>query len=264
MARKEIDLTTPQPNGKMGEPTKSAWEKVNDMTSEIYSAIYNFPGLIIGMIPRYLSANVVTISSGACHIPSVNTVIEFPDINVQGPLQINTWYHLYCKYASGSISAEIISTPPSAPYSGTARTKPGDSSSRYIYSIKTDSNGAIIPFIVQSNNEFRYCIGNPVAPLRSLSNGKATTRTSVNLSGAIPITAIGGLFLISNTDSSLFANLTLPGIASAAIVGVAPGGGSAGQFIPHPTNASQVMEYYYASTPANGLYIDAIGFTVAR
>lgn len=38
MARQEIDLTTPQPNGKMGEPTKAAWEKVNDMTAEIYSS----------------------------------------------------------------------------------------------------------------------------------------------------------------------------------------------------------------------------------
>ena len=39
MPRQEIDLTTPQPNGKMGEPTKSAWEKVNDMTAEIYAGI---------------------------------------------------------------------------------------------------------------------------------------------------------------------------------------------------------------------------------
>lgn len=39
MARQEIDLTTPQPNGKMGEPTKSAWEKVNDMTEELYAGI---------------------------------------------------------------------------------------------------------------------------------------------------------------------------------------------------------------------------------
>lgn len=38
MARQEIDLTTPQPNGKMGEPTKAAWEKVNDMTAEIYAS----------------------------------------------------------------------------------------------------------------------------------------------------------------------------------------------------------------------------------
>lgn len=42
MARQEIDLTTPQPNGKMGEPTKSAWEKVNSMTEELYS-FYNLP-----------------------------------------------------------------------------------------------------------------------------------------------------------------------------------------------------------------------------
>lgn len=39
MARQEIDLTTPQPNGKMGEPTKSAWEKVNDMTEELYDGV---------------------------------------------------------------------------------------------------------------------------------------------------------------------------------------------------------------------------------
>ncbi len=38
MPRQEIDLTTPQPNGKMGEPTKTAWEKVNDMTAELYSS----------------------------------------------------------------------------------------------------------------------------------------------------------------------------------------------------------------------------------
>lgn len=39
MARQEIDLTTPQPNGRMGEPTKAAWEKVNDMTLELYAGI---------------------------------------------------------------------------------------------------------------------------------------------------------------------------------------------------------------------------------
>lgn len=45
MARQEIDLTTPQPNGKMGEPTKSAWEKVNDMTAEIYDGLEDYSQL---------------------------------------------------------------------------------------------------------------------------------------------------------------------------------------------------------------------------
>lgn len=46
MARQEIDLTTPQPNGKMGEPTKAAWEKVNDMTAEIFSEDISNEGLV--------------------------------------------------------------------------------------------------------------------------------------------------------------------------------------------------------------------------
>lgn len=36
MARQVIDLTTPQPGGRQGEPTASAWTKVNDMTLELY------------------------------------------------------------------------------------------------------------------------------------------------------------------------------------------------------------------------------------
>lgn len=39
MARQVIDLTTPQPNGKFGEPTKAAWTKVNDMTLELYNGL---------------------------------------------------------------------------------------------------------------------------------------------------------------------------------------------------------------------------------
>lgn len=38
MARQVIDLTTPQPGGRQGEPTASAWQKVNDMTAELYAS----------------------------------------------------------------------------------------------------------------------------------------------------------------------------------------------------------------------------------
>lgn len=51
MARQEIDLTTPQPNGKMGEPTKAAWEKVNDMTEELYAGMYGSNMLINCGVP---------------------------------------------------------------------------------------------------------------------------------------------------------------------------------------------------------------------
>lgn len=263
MARQVIDLTTPQPGGRQGEPTASAWQKVNDMTLEIYQSIGGMAGYISGLIPRYTIPNGCAISSGAAYIQSAGRVVEVPDITVQGSLQVNTWYHIYLTFVSGVLGAEIVSSAPTV-YSGTARNKLNDGSRRYIYSLKTDSSGAIIPFIVQSDGMFRYCIGNPVAPLRRLADGRATTRTTVSLSAAMPETSIGGLLLISNTDTTMFANLTIPGVASAAIVGVAPGGGTSGQFVPHPTDASQNLQYYYASTPASGLYIDVIGFTIAR
>lgn len=52
MARQEIDLTTPQPNGKMGEPTKSAWAKVNDMTSELYPLAEGAKSIADAALPK--------------------------------------------------------------------------------------------------------------------------------------------------------------------------------------------------------------------
>lgn len=67
MARQEIDLTTPQPNGKMGEPTKAAWEKVNDMTEELYDGLDSSTIISYGESAQSFSvtaggANIITRS----------------------------------------------------------------------------------------------------------------------------------------------------------------------------------------------------------
>lgn len=73
MARQEIDLTTPQPNGKMGEPTKSAWDKVNDMTEELYS-FYNLPTSI-----AYAETTSSYIASGAGgNVPGLAVTFQAP------------------------------------------------------------------------------------------------------------------------------------------------------------------------------------------
>lgn len=72
MARQVIDLTTPQPNGRMGEPTKSAWEKVNDMTAELYplteGALQKTGGNVTGTIES--SARILAAGSGAPNVGS--------------------------------------------------------------------------------------------------------------------------------------------------------------------------------------------------
>lgn len=71
MARQEIDLTTPQPNGKMGEPTKSAWEKVNDMTEELYA------GIDESTIIAYGESTVpITVTGGGANIITMSFVAK--------------------------------------------------------------------------------------------------------------------------------------------------------------------------------------------
>ncbi len=73
MARQEIDLTTPQPNGKMGEPTKSAWEKVNSMTDELYS-FYNLPTSI-----AYAETTTsYTVGSSGGNVPGLSVTFQAP------------------------------------------------------------------------------------------------------------------------------------------------------------------------------------------
>lgn len=73
MARQEIDLTTPQPNGKMGEPTKSAWEKVNDMTEELYQ-FYNLPTSI-----AYAETSSSFTAGGAGgNVPGLSVTFQAP------------------------------------------------------------------------------------------------------------------------------------------------------------------------------------------
>ncbi len=222
-------------------------------------------GYIDGALMTYAGQSAITVGPGSCYIPGAKTAVEFADIAKSGlSLSASTWYHLYIYLNGTTPDVEVATTAPSAPYIGRARSKSGDSSRRYVGSIKTDASGAVLPFIVGSDGAFRYLVGNNAAPLRCLANGKATSRSTVSLSQAMPVTATGGIFVMSNTDSSVYANLSVPGAAAASVLGIAPGGALAGQVVSFPTDANQAVDYYYSSAPTNGLYVDVVGFTLGR
>lgn len=265
MARQVIDTTTNH-GAYIGDPAVVAFGKANDNFAELYGYTGGVRALIVGLKMQYYAVNGLTVGSGAAYVPGANAVVEAPtSITVTNlSLQPNTWYHAFLALSGSTPIIEVSASALSAPYMGLARTRADDVGKRYIGSVRTDNVGAIIPFTIETNGSFRYLIGNPLAPLRCLANGKATVRTTVSLAAAMPPTAVGGLFLMSNTDSAQFANVSIPGIGASAVVGVAPGGGLAGQFIPHPTDGAQSFDYYYSSLPANGLYVDVLGFTAGR
>ena len=230
------------------------------------TANWSGQGYIDGLKMQWVSATAVTVTSGAAFVPSLNKCLPVPNaIPVTGlVLAASTWYHVYLYSNAGVPAIEVVTTAPAAPYNGTARTKTSDTSRRYIGSVLTDSTGNLQQFKVDSAGQFRYLVVPANSGLRFLSNGKATVRTAVSLSGGMPITATNAILQLSNTDSSFYVNFGNPSAATAGPLGVSPGGAGAGAIVTAPTDTNQSVDYYYTTAPTNGFFIDVYGFSVER
>lgn len=224
------------------------------------------PGYIDGLKMVWVSGTALTVTSGAAYIQSLGRVLRVPsDIAKAGlTLSASTWYHVYLFLNGATPDIEIVTTAPTAPYNGTARTKTGDTSRRYVGSIRTDASGNVLLFRhVPSTGTMLY----PAAAtaLRVLSNGGATSSTTVDCSAAVPVTAssIGCRFL-----NNAAAGDTLwigPGDRTVSggdyFLAVGASGATAFQFA--PLDASQRLAYIH-STATSGAYIDPYGYTFER
>lgn len=264
MARQEIDLTTPQPNGKMGEPTKSAWEKVNDMTLELYGDIssYSTQASISGLGVEWVNASTLRVLSGSAYVPSVSaTVALSSDVLVPiAGFSSGTFGHLYLT-ASGTIEASP--TVPSSRYSGWARTKSGDNSSRYIFTFLVVGTG-VFRFTHRPSSGAVFWIANINAtPLVLVSSGAATTATTVSAAGAVPVTAVSAFMSILNYGTALsyvtISNSDGPAVPSGYLSLVGPGTGD-----PEiPLDASRSYTYAYDG-PSNTSFHRCCGYRFER
>lgn len=259
MARQVIDLTTPQPNGKMGEPTKSAWEKTNDNFAELYSISYD-PSLIYGAEVEYVSGGSYRVTPGSFYIPSIDSVVTFSSAVTKSPsLPVNQYLHVYGFVNAGSVDFEAVTTAPSAPYFGAARTKSGDTSRRYLGTLKIGADGSIFNFI-KVGNDCYYQASILASPFVVLSNGNQSTITLVNCSAVIPPVSRVGLFTVTNSDAS--ARLDLYNGAGAGPVAFVNGSNSDQLRI--PLNSSQQIQYTYASLPSGSSNIRVSGYSFQR
>lgn len=221
------------------------------------------PGYIDGLQLVWNSGTSYSVLSGSCYVPSVGANVNFPSIITKTGLSLSasTWYHLYAFLNEGVPDIEHVTTAPSAPYNGRARTKSGDTTRRYVGSIRTDSGGNIIQFKVDTAGDFRYLTANTAQ--RILSAGTATVRTTVSGSNFIPVTATHAILIVVNTDTVVFWNLSQPEATTAAILGVAPN--TSGSVITFPCSDAQQIDYGYSVAPGTGsAFIDVVGFQVGR
>jgi len=105
-------------------------------------------GYVEGLIPVWLSSTSIFITPGSAYIPSLSKCLVGTGVTLSGlSLPANTWCYLYI-YNNNGVQAYTISTEaPSAPYSGTARTRPGDPSWRFLCALRTGSGGALRNFL---------------------------------------------------------------------------------------------------------------------
>jgi hypothetical protein len=226
-----------------------------------------FAGLITGLILEWVSGTSLRVRSGAAHIESTGKVFAVPSSVTKSSLSLSndTTYHVFLYSNAGTPDIEIVTTAPAAAYSGTARSKTGDASRRYLGSVRSDGAGSMYNFLM-SGHSIAYRNIQDGSPFRVLSGGTSTTETSVSLSAVVPATAFLASIRLINTATSgnLYTGTSddsAAGPPSSGIVGLSPGQA----FIPHPLNGSQAMTYWYDATPVSGsAYIDVYGYAFER
>jgi hypothetical protein len=227
---------------------------------------------ISGIKLTWISNTSLSVGSGVYADPATGVGFTIPSsVTVTPSLAASTWYHVYA-YNSGTVLAPVVSieavtTVPAAPYMGTARTKSGDTTRRYLGSFLTNSSSQIIKFRHGANNKIFYLTG--VVNQASLNSGTATTTTNVSLAAFIPVTSTLASVVLNNSApnaSAYFGNseMTSPTLnLFNTLFSVGPNVANA--FVDFVTDASQAVSYLMTAVPTSGgASIVISGYTYER
>lgn len=230
-------------------------------------------GYIDGLIMQWVSGTALSVSSGAAFIESLSKNVPVATAISRSGLSLSasTWYHVYLYLNAGAADIDISTTAPASAYSGTARSKAGDASRRYIGSIKTDGSGNLFNFAMNGLRVNWYADIAVSGTMRILSAGVATTPTTISASAFVPVTSkLAALRFTSNDTGSpsRFSNsesgVTLPDDALLNLPTASPGLSSS-EYCDFPLDSSQAMQYSMIGTPSGaGVFVDVCGYIFAR
>lgn len=223
---------------------------------------------ITGLQPYWTSASAVGVRAGAAYIQGAGkTLHATADLALTGlSLTASAWSHLYVYASTGALALEASSTAPAAPYSGSARSKTGDSSRRYVGSVLTDASGNIYKF-AYSDGVVMFLNSIADAPFLVISTGRATTATNIACAGCVPVTAKIAVVIMATpggTADAAIGNSDMTGALSSTnylqYVGV---GVQTTHFM--PLDSSQRFSYRMtATTTTSGFFARVCGYIVER
>lgn len=223
------------------------------------------PDFISGLKMSWVSGSSLTISGGEAWVPGANqlAVVNTPVTLTGIALGNSVFGHVYVN-AAGSF--QCVTTAPAAPYAGTARTKTGDSTWRYVGSVLTDATGNIFNFQHLVFGQMLYQTSTDGAQFKVLI-GNATTATSVSCSSCVPITGNRASANIINNDTTHVAYLGNSSIVPSTTnyleqIGTGTSGTTLSTEILLDT--SQAFQYIYTAGATANLVVRIKGYTFER
>jgi hypothetical protein len=224
-----------------------------------------FGDYIGGLALEWLSGTGIRVTSGNAYVQSLGYVVSSPAAITKLALSLSasTWYHVYLFVNSGVPDVEIVTTAPANSYMGTARSKTGDQSRRYIGSVRTNSSAAILSFSM-SGSTVLYTA--PEGDIRALSNGVATVETAISVASFVPSTGRFVQMRADNNSSTQYvyfgvSNDTASGPPTSGMNSIRPSQIGVMFF---PLDSSQQLTYWFPAATASGLYLSACGYMYER
>lgn len=150
----------------------------------------------------------VGLTPGFAYIPDQGRALLQDAMTVAVTGVVSAWRHFYIANDDGVLKFEASATAPDVPYQGTARTKTGDPTRRYLGSMYFNAAGITLAFTHSQEGDRANRIdfippgGAAIAQARLLNIGTGTTPTVVDASAVVPMTCRLMYTLIDNTSTS--------------------------------------------------------------
>lgn len=251
MAMQDIDIDTVQPNGKRGDPARVMAQKINANFALLDPLLSPCSISNNGLLLSF-AGSTLTLSSGFAYIPSLGGCLAVPTAlsKVLSGMTPNTWYHVYLfAKADGTPDFEVVTVLPSAPYFGTARTKGGDNSRRYVGSVRVGAGG-ILKF-EHHPGQIYYLEDTNASPFLVVAAGSSTSTTTVSAAQVAPVTAyavfLNALNAATNGAYVRLSNSKGPSAQSGYIALASPGGVAA---VTMPVDGAQAYTYAFDNSPS--------------
>lgn len=228
-----------------------------------------FRQFINGLRLTWNSGTSISVGVGACYAEN-GDLIDVASTLTAGSLSLSasTWYHVYVYLSGGSPAMEVVTTAPVL-WRGTAYSKTGDTSRRYVGSVLTDGSSNVMNFVHNPlQNQILYRkFQSTASPCLVLNGGTATTATAVGCSSIVPATSRTALIHIVNTADQVLRTGDDNSVSSAQVTYALSAGNTAAQrfAVPHILDSSLQLWYAFnAAVGSGGATMYVLGYWFER